>query len=338
MQRFRCFSHFRIGCIVNTPQPPKLLDQMRDAIRRKHFAYSTEEAYVQWARRYILFHNKRHPREMAENEIRAFLTHLAVERSVAASTQNQALNALVFLYEHVLQHPLGDFSNAERAKRPARLPCVLTQDEVRQILAGMAGVPRLLAELLYGAGLRVNEGLSLRIKDVDFPGRQLIIRDAKGGKDRVSILPIRVMDPLKQHLEKVKLLWQADQRNKVAGVYLPGALEKKYPQAGKEWAWQWVFPSPTLSHDPRSKVKRRHHLFVTSIQRAFKQAVKLTMLDKPATPHTLRHSFATHLLEAGTDIRTVQTLLGHADVSTTMIYTHVMQKRGPATPSPLDSL
>jgi integron integrase len=202
----------------------------------------------------------------------------------------------------------------------------------------MAGTPRLLADLLYGAGLRVTEGLSLRIKDLDWAGRQLIVRDAKGGKDRVTILPMRVINPLKQHLEKVKLLWQSDQQNGVNGVYLPGALEKKYPHAGKEWAWQWVFPSPALSVDPRTKKKRRHHVFVTSIQRAFKQAVKLAMIDKPATPHTLRHSFATHLLEAGTDIRTVQTLMGHADVSTTMIYTHVMQKRGPVTPSPLDSL
>ena len=214
----------------------------------------------------------------------------------------------------------------------------MTQAEVRQVLSAMAGTPRLIAELLYGAGLRVNEGLSLRVKDVDFSARHLMIRDAKGGKDRVTILPIRVIEPLKQHLEKGKLLWQADQREGLAGVYLPHALEKKYPKAGKEWGWQWVFPAKMLSVDPRSKVKRRHHLYVTSIQRVMKQAVQLAMIDKPATPHTLRHSFATHLLEAGTDIRTVQTLLGHADVTTTMIYTHVMQRRGPVTPSPLDSL
>lgn len=275
---------------------------------------------------------------MGPNEIRAFLTHLAVERNVTASTQNQALNALVFLYHQLLLMPLGDFIDAERAKRPARLPCVMTQGEVRQVLNAMAGTPKLIAQLLYGAGLRVNEGLSLRVKDVDFSARHLLIRDAKGGNDRVTILPLSVVEPLQQHLEKSKLLWQADLRDGVAGVYLPHALEKKYPKAGKEWSWQWVFPARTLSVDPRSKIQRRHHLYVTSIQRAMKQAVQLAMIDKPATPHTLRHSFATHLLEAGTDIRTVQTLLGHSDVSTTMIYTHVMQRQGPVTPSPLDSL
>jgi len=323
----------------NTPAPPpKLLDRLRDTLRRKHLSLATEQAYVGWCRRFILFHDKKHPKDMGEVEIRDFLTDLAVTRRVAASTQNQALNALVFLYRHVLERDLGSFGQVERAKRPERLPTVLSTDEVKRVLSGLTGANRLLADLMYGAGLRVMEALRLRVKDVDFGQRHLLIRDGKGGKDRATVLPTRAADVLRPHLERVRLLWERDREAELPGVEVPFALAEKYPKAGEEWGWQWVFPSEQLSDDPRSGVRRRHHLYETGIQRAVKAAAKLAKVDKPVTPHTFRHSFATHLLESGADIRTVQTLLGHAEVSTTMIYTHVLN-RGPAgVVSPLDRL
>jgi integron integrase len=324
---------------TNTPAPPpKLLDQLRNVIRRKHLSLATEQAYVGWCRRFILFHDKKHPKDMGEVEIRAFLTDLAVNRNVAASTQNQALNAIVFLYASVLERPLGSFGAVERAKRPERLPVVLNREEVRDILSALTGVDRLLGDLLYGAGLRVMEALRLRVMDVDFGQRHLLIRDGKGGKDRTAPLPTRAVAGLRQQLDRGRLLWERDREAGLPGVEVPFALAEKYPAAGEEWGWQWVFPSAQLSVDPRSGVRRRHHLYETGIQRAVKAAAKLAGLTKPATPHTFRHSFATHLLEDGADIRTVQALLGHADVSTTMIYTHVLN-RGPAgVVSPLDRL
>jgi len=315
-----------------------LLDQLRDCIRRKHLALATEQAYVGWCRRFILFHGKKHPKDMGEVEIRDFLTDLAVTRRVSASTQNQALNAIVFLYRYVLERDLESFGAVERAKRPERLPVVLTREEMRGILSALTGVNRLLGDLMYGAGLRVMEALRLRVKDVDFGQRHLLIRDGKGGKDRTALLPTRAVEALRPHLERGRLIWERDREAGLPGVELPFAIAEKDPNAGAEWGWQWVFASEQLSDDPRSGVRRRHHLYETGIQRAVKAAAKLARVVKPATPHTFRHSFATHLLEDGADIRTVQALLGHADVSTTMTYTHVLN-RGPAgVVSPLDRL
>ena len=322
-----------------TPSPPpKLLDRLRDTLRRRHYALATEEAYVNWNRRFILFHNKRHPDQMGEAEIRAFLTHLAVEGRVAASTQNQALNAILFLYTHVLEREFGQLGAVERARRPERLPVVLSRDEVERILGAMDGVPRLIAGLLYGAGLRVMEALRLRVNGVDFERGQLTVRDAKGGKDRAALLPRCAAPALTEHLQRVRLTWEADRRAGLPGVELPFALAEKYPKAGAEWGWQWVFPASGLSLDPRSGIRRRHHLYDTTVQRAVKEAARLTGVVKHATPHTFRHSFATHLLEDGADIRTVQELLGHADVSTTMIYTHVLARGPGGVVSPLDRL
>lgn len=318
--------------------PPKLLDRLRATLRRRHYSLHTEDAYVNWCRRFILFHNKKHPADMGEGEIRQFLTHLAVERGVAASTQNQALNAVVFLYTHVLARDLGSFGAVERARRPERLPVVLTRDEVRRVLAALGGVNRLLGELLYGGGLRVMEALRLRVKDIDFGQRHLLVRDGKGQKDRTTVLPGRAAADLRAHLGRVRLMWEADRRAGLPGVYLPFALERKYPAAGTEWGWQWAFPSDALSVDPRGGGRRRHHLTETTVQRAVKAAAKLAGVTKPATPHTFRHTFATHLLEDGADIRTVQELLGHADVSTTMMYTHVLDRGACGVVSPLDRL
>jgi integron integrase len=323
---------------ATNPPKPKLLDQMRTILRRRHYSLATEDAYVNWSRRFILFHGKRHPNEMGEAEIRRFLSHLAVEGRVAASTQNQALNAILFLYGQVLERDLGTLGAIERSRRPERLPVVLTRDEVRRVLTALNGVPRLVAELLYGGGLRVMEGLRLRIHDLDFDRRQVMVRDGKGMKDRTTVFPETLVGPLREHLDRVQLVWEADRRGEIPGVELPYALAHKYPHAGTEWGWQWVFPSAELSDDPRSGIRRRHHLYETTVQRAMRAAARLTGLTKPATPHTLRHSFATHLLEGGADIRTVQELLGHANVATTMIYTHVLN-RGPAgVQSPLDRL
>jgi len=317
---------------------PKLLDQVRDVIRRKHFSIRTEQAYVDWIRRFILFHNKRHPKEMAEQELTEFLTHLARDARVSASTQNQALSALLFLYMQVLKQEIGWLGNVQRAKRPARLPVVLTRAEVHKIFAHLHGVHRLMAGLLYGSGLRLMECVRLRVKDVDFGYLRITVRDGKGAKDRVTMLPVNVAKPLQRHLQRVRAQHEEDLEAGFGRVYLPFALTRKFPNAGREWAWQYVFPSPRLSVDPRSEdtEKCRHHLNESVLQDAVKTAVRASGISKPATCHTLRHSFATHLLENGYDIRTVQELLGHKDVSTTMIYTHVLNRPGIGVKSPLD--
>ena len=325
------------GAALFVPNPKsRLLDQVREVIRLKHYSLRTEGTYVQWIKRFIFFHGKRHPREMGAPEIEAFLTDLAVRGKVAAATQNQALNALVFLYHQVLHLPAGEFAPV-RAKRPSRLPLVLSQGEVKRLLAALKpGTLSLMTHLLYGTGMRLMEGVRLRVKDVDFEQNQIVLRDGKGFKDRVTLLPESLKSELRRHLERVRLLHEQDLAAGVAGVYLPYALERKYPQAGHQWGWQYVFPSAHLSRDPRSGQSRRHHLDETSLQRAVKEAVRLAGITKPASCHSLRHSFATHLLEAGYDIRTVQELLGHASVETTQIYTHVMQRPGLGVKSPLD--
>ncbi|ASC69930.1 Integrase/recombinase [Halomicronema hongdechloris C2206] len=318
------------------PRPRKLLDQVRDAIRLKHYSYKTEQTYVGWIRRYILFHNKQHPKEMGSAEIEAFLTHLAVEQQVSASTQNQAFSALLFLYRQVLNQDLGSSINAVRARPSRYLPTVLTKAEVRSILSRVTKSPGLVIQILYGSGLRLNEGLRLRVKDLDFAQRQIIVRDAKGHESRVTMLPSSLIDPLRQHLQHVRRLHQHDLDRGYGSVYLPFALERKYPYADRAWIWQFVFPSLSRSKDPRSGLVRRHHLHESSVQRTLKQAVREAGIPKRVSCHTFRHSFATHLLEDGYDIRTVQELLGHKDVKTTMIYTHVLNRGGCGVRSPLD--
>jgi integron integrase len=305
-------------------------------IRRKHYSIRTEEAYVDWIKRYIFFHGKRHPQEMGERELEEFLNDIAVKKKVAASTQNQALSALVFLYREVLGKEIAWLDNLERAKQPERLPVVLTETEVRHVLAHLEGRNWLLASLLYGAGLRLMECLRLRIKDIDFEYRQITVRDGKGQKDRVTMLPESLAEMLKHQLQKVGILHQQDLAAGHGDVYLPFALERKYKNANREWGWQYVFPAANLSRDPRSGKVRRHHVDEKSLQRAVKRAVEAARISKPATCHTFRHSFATHLLRNGYDIRTVQDLLGHKDVSTTMIYTHVLNRGGRGVRSPLD--
>ncbi len=317
-------------------QGKKLLDQVRDVIRVKHYSIRTEESYVDWIRRYILFHNKRHPKDMGRAEVQAFLTHLAVEGNVAASTQNQAFSALLFLYREVLKIEFDAPIDSIRAKKPSRLPVVLTRAEARQVIEGMSGVYQLMAKLLYGSGLRLMECVRLRVKDIDFERREIVVRDAKGGHERVTMLSASLVAPLQEHLKRVKLLHTQDLAAGYGQVYLPYALDRKYPNANKEWGWQYVFPSDRLSPDPHSGLTRRHHVDESNLQRAVKDAVRLARLAKPASCHTFRHSFATHLLEAGYDIRTVQELLGHKDVKTTMIYTHVLNRGGLAVRSPLD--
>jgi integron integrase len=305
-------------------------------MRLKHYSYRTEQAYVDWIRRFILFHHKRHPQEMGAQEIEAFLTHLAVHENVAASTQNQALQAILFLYREVLGREITEPIQAMRARKPKRLPTVLTREEVLLLFNQMSGIHKLIAQLLYGSGLRLMEALRLRVKDLDFEYRTITVRDGKGEKDRITILPDLLQDPLRHHLEQVRRLHQQDLDQGYGAVYLPEALARKYLNAEREWGWQWVFPSSRLSLDPRTGVIRRHHLDPSSVQRAIREAARAAGITKPVTPHTLRHSFATHLLETGYDIRTVQELLGHKDVRTTMIYTHVLQRGGRAVRSPLD--
>ncbi len=317
---------------------PKLLDRVRDKIRLKHYSIRTEDAYIQWVRRFILYHDKRHPAEMGAPEVEMFLTHLAVEGNVSASTQNQARSALLFLYKEVLGMELPWLDNVEQAKKPKRLPVVLTVDEARGLLAQLSGVHWLVAVLLYGSGLRLMEALRLRVQDVDFKRREIVVREGKGFKDRVTMLPELAVRPLSLHLDGVRTLHERDLAEGFGEVYLPYALARKYPNAGKSWGWQYVFPSGKRSVDPRSGETRRHHVDEQTIQRAIKQAVRHAGIVKPATPHTLRHSFATHLLQNGQDIRTVQELLGHDDVATTMIYTHVLNKGGRGVASPLDNL
>ncbi|MFH0343894.1 MAG: integron integrase [Chromatiales bacterium] len=285
---------------------PKLLDQVREKLRVRHYSIRTEQAYVDWIKRFVLFHRKRHPETMGNREISEFISHLATHRKVAASTQNQALSALVFLYQEVLGREIGWLDDLERAKRPSRLPVVLTQAEVRSVLAHLDGRHELMAKLLYGAGLRLMECVRLRVKDADFERGEILVRDGKGGKDRVSMLPQSATEPLKNYLEKVRAIHEKDLAEGFGEVYLPFALEKKYQNAAREWGWQYVFPASKRSVDPRSGKERRHHIDEKSLQRAVKSAVRASRIAKPATCHTFRHSFATHLLESGYDIRTVQ--------------------------------
>ena len=320
-----------------TRNPPKLLDQVRNKLRVNHYSIRTEQAYLDWIKRFIFFHDKQHPKNLGAKQVEDFLTHLAVAGKVSASTQNQAKSALLFLYREVLEVKLPWLDNVTQAKTPKRLPVVLTVSEVRALLSHLSGTHFLVAGLLYGAGMRLMEAIRLRVKDVEFSRGEIIVREGKGFKDRVTMLPEAVISLLKAHLAKVKALHHEDVAQGYGDVYLPFALDTKYPNAGRQWGWQYVFPSRNLSVDPRSGKTRRHHIDEKGLQRAIKQAVCDLGLVKPATPHTLRHSFATHLLQSGYDIRTVQELLGHSDVSTTMIYTHVLNKGGRGVVSPLDN-
>lgn len=323
---------------INTPSgnAPKLLDQVRELIRVKHYSIRTERSYLDWIRRFILFHDKRHPKDMGAMEVTAFLTHLAVAGQVSASTQNQALSAILFLYREALGVNLPWLNDVVRAKMPQRLPVVLTRSEVRAVFERMSGGYVLMAQLLYGTGMRLMECVRLRVKDVDFERLEVVVRDGKGAKDRITMLPDAVVPLLQAHLLKRRALFDDDSRVGKVSVYLPDALSVKYPNASREWGWQYVFPANKFSVDPRSGLERRHHIDEKLLQRAVKRAVQAAGLAKLATPHTLRHSFATHLLEAGYDIRTIQELLGHKDVQTTMIYTHVLNKGGRGVRSPLD--
>ena len=315
---------------------PKLLDRVRWHLRVKHYAIRTEQVYLDWIRRFILFHGKQHPETMGEEEIAIFLTYLAVEKQVAASTQNQALSALLFLYQQVLDRKLDYIDKIERVSRPPKIPVVFTRAEARAVLARLKGDYRLMAHLLYGSGLRLLECLRLRVKDIDFAYRQITIRESKGMRDRVTILPKRLCRPLAAHLARVKELHQQDLARGGGAVYLPFALHRKYPNAGREWIWQYVFPAEKISLDPRGGEKRRHHIAERNLQNAVKEAIRAAGIPKAASCHTFRHSFATHLLENRYDIRTVQELLGHKDVATTMIYTHVCNKPGLSIRSPVD--
>lgn len=318
------------------PSDSPLLTQVRQVLRLRHMSRSTEKSYLYYILDYIYFHNKRHPQEMGVNEIRTYLSHLAMQKNVAGSTQNVALSALLFLYRQVLKSDLPDIDNIERARRPKRLPVVLTRREVQEVLAIVDGVEGLFLQLLYGTGMRLMEGLRLRVKDIDFEQKEIIIRDGKGEQDRMTMLPEKLLEPLRQQLVYAQALHQIDLSMGLGEVELPYALAIKYPNAAREWKWQYIFPSPTRSVDPRTGRKGRHHLSEDRIQRSMKRALRQTEINKNASPHTLRHSFATHLLESGYDIRTVQELLGHKDVQTTMVYTHVLNRGGKGVISPLD--
>lgn len=330
--------------MVDTPKKmtvagkPRLLERLRACIRAKHYSLRTEEAYVFWCKAFIRYHGLRHPDQMGKPEVEAYMTHLAAERGLSPSSHAQALSALLFLYGQVLGLQLPWMSEIGRPIRQRRLPVVLSRDEVSTVLARLDGVHRLLAQLLYGTGLRITEALRLRVKDIDFTHRAIVVRAGKGDKDRVVMLPASLVAALREQLARARDLWSLDGVQGQGGVELPYALERKYPRAHLSWAWFWVFPQDKLSTDPRTGVIRRHHVVDQTFQRAFKRAVQATGIARPATPHTLRHCFATHLLQAGADIRTVQELLGHADVSTTMIYTHVLKVGGLGARSPLDSL
>jgi integron integrase len=325
-----------LGLFPDRPQP-RLYDRVVEVLRVRHYSRRTEDAYVGWIRRFIRFHGGRHPRLLAEAEVTAFLSHLAVEGDVAASTQNQALSALLFLYQQVLEVKLAWLDEVVRARRPQRLPVVLSREEVRGVLAGLEGTYRLIGSLLYGSGLRLLECLRLRVKDVDFALGQIVVREGKGDKDRRTMLPAAVVPDLRSHLARVGVLHQQDLAKGLGAVLLPHALGRKLPSASTDWCWQYVFPSATISRDPRSGHRGRHHAHEASVSRAITAAVRKSGIAKRATSHTFRHSFATHLLEDGYDIRTVQELLGHASVETTMIYTHVLNKGGRGVTSPLDA-
>lgn len=318
--------------------PSRLLDQVRAAIRVRHYSLRTEQAYVHWVVRFIRHCGMRHPRELGAREVFAYLSYLASERDVAAATQQQALSALLFLYKQVLEIELPWLDDLVRPKKPARLPTVLHVDEVARLLDAIRPEHALMGRLLYGTGMRLMECLRLRIKDVDFLRREILVRDGKGAKDRVTVLPLSLIEPLQRQLKVARVLFERDRDAGLPGVYLPHALERKYPDAGASWGWFWVFPAAGLSVDPRSGIERRHHAHEKALQRAMKLAAGLAGLSKPVSVHTLRHSFATHLLESGYDIRTVQELLGHSDVSTTMIYTHVLNRGGRGVVSPLDAV
>ena len=314
---------------------PKLLDQVRDKIRFKHYSIRTEKTYIDWIKRYIYFNNKQHPNQLGAVEIEKYLSYLAVERNVSSSTQNVALNAILFLYREVLGQELPWLDNIERAKKPVRLPVVLNREEVKRLFSQLDGKMSLMASLLYGSGLRLMECVRLRVLDIDFSYSQIIVRSGKGNKDRKTMLPSDIIGPLSQHLKKVKMTHEKDLDEGFGEVYLPNALERKFKNANKEWRWQYIFPASRRAVDPRSNKIRRHHLDEKQLQRSIRQAVKRSGIIKRASCHTLRHSCATHLLENGYDIRTVQELLGHSDVKTTMIYTHVLNKGGKGVISPL---
>lgn len=318
------------------PRKRRLEEDFRAAIRVRGYSYATEQSYWGWVRQFIIFHAKRHPRELGAADVQMFLEYLSVERTVSASTQAQALNALVFLYKQVLDSPLGEIGDFARARRPRKVPVVLSVEEVRALLAGLDGTARLMAQLLYGAGLRLMECVRLRVKDVDLQRGVITLQDTKGGHGRVTMLPEAVRVDLRLQLAKARGCWQADRAADLPGVHLPDALARKFPDAEKTWHWYWLFPSLAVSTDPRTGLTRRHHMYEDSLQRAVKRAAAAAGIAKTVGPHVLRHSFATHLLESGTDIRTLQTLLGHRDVATTMIYTHVTKLPGVGVRSPLD--
>jgi integron integrase len=322
----------------NAKRPPKLLDQMRESMRSRHYRPRTEETYCQWVRRYILYHKKQHPKDMGESEINAFLTYLAVKKKVSASTQNQALSAILYLYRHVIGRDIGDLGEVIRARKPKRLPVVMTREEVKSVLDQINGDKWLMASLLYGSGLRLMECLQLRVQDLDFAGGELLVRDGKGGKDRRTMLPQSLVSALQEHLIYVKKIHDKDLNDGCGKVPLPGALDRKYPQAPWDWRWQWVFPQANRWKNKITGEEGRHHVHETILQRAVREAVSRAGVVKRVGCHTFRHCFATHLLEAGYDIRTIQELLGHKDVNTTMIYTHVLNKGGKGVQSPMDGL
>jgi len=316
----------------------KLLDQYSETLRNRHYSLRTEKTYISWVRQYILYHQKRHPREMSVAEINDFITYLVNQKTVAASTQNQAISAILFLYRNVLNIQLDETALIPiRPTKPKRVPTVLSREEAKKVIGKMDGIYKIMTQIMYGSGLRLMEVMRLRVKDLDFANRQIIVRDGKGENDRITMFPDILLEPLHLHLKQVRAQHDIDLSKGYGTVYLPYALERKYLNANREFAWQYVFPAPVLSIDPIRGIRQRHHLSEANLQRAVKQAARSAKMDKPVTPHTFRHSFATHLLQSGYDIRTVQELLGHKDVKTTMIYTHVLQRGGLAVKSPLDS-